>query len=80
MLQVGMERHFATSEFVNPHRYARSLKMTSVQRDLIDKDPNGQIGWLYFGKSEDAFDDNTAYLGAFNGHVNGVCMMKEIHR
>ena len=46
---------------------------------MITEALDGPTGWIYFGKSEDAFDDSTAYLGAFNGHVNGTCMMKEIH-
>ncbi|KAH7139609.1 hypothetical protein B0J13DRAFT_447504, partial [Dactylonectria estremocensis] len=33
--------------------------------------------WTYFGNSWDAFGPN-AYLGPFNGHVNGACIMKEL--
>lgn len=36
-------------------------------------------GWNFFGESKDAFGPN-AYLGPFNGHVNGACIMKEIHK
>jgi hypothetical protein len=28
----------------------------------------------------DAFGDTDEYLGPFNGHVNGACIMKEIHQ
>ena len=28
----------------------------------------------------DAFGDLDQYLGPFNGHVNGACIMKEIHQ
>lgn len=40
---------------------------------------NDNFGWNYFGESKDAFGLN-AYLGPFNGHVNGACIMKEIHK
>ncbi|KAK3985450.1 hypothetical protein QBC44DRAFT_384841 [Cladorrhinum sp. PSN332] len=38
----------------------------------------GSIGWNYFGNALDAFGAN-AYLGPFNGHVNGSVIMKELH-
>ncbi|KAF9880612.1 hypothetical protein CkaCkLH20_01654 [Colletotrichum karsti] len=41
--------------------------------------PGQPQGWNYFGESKDAFGLN-AYLGPFNGHVNGACIMKEIHK
>ncbi|KAK4184363.1 hypothetical protein QBC35DRAFT_59114 [Podospora australis] len=37
-----------------------------------------RIGWNYFGNAKDAFGRN-AYLGPFNGHVNGAVIMKELH-
>ena len=37
-------------------------------------------GWIYHGQSNDAFSDADQYLGPFNGHVNGACIMKEIHQ
>jgi hypothetical protein len=40
-------------------------------------------GWTYQGNSFDAFTDNSSndssYIGPFNGHVNGACIMKELH-
>ncbi|KAK4224652.1 hypothetical protein QBC38DRAFT_12997 [Podospora fimiseda] len=35
------------------------------------------FGWNFFGNSLDAFGRN-AYLGPFNGHVNGAVVMKEL--
>ncbi|KXJ88669.1 hypothetical protein Micbo1qcDRAFT_99409, partial [Microdochium bolleyi] len=48
------------------------------QSDLANDTP-GLQGWNYFGRSRDAFGPNS-YLGPFNGHVNGACIMKEIHK
>ncbi|KAJ4301338.1 hypothetical protein N0V90_003430 [Kalmusia sp. IMI 367209] len=43
--------------------------------------PCATKAWIYQGNSFDAFTDNssydTAYLGPFNGHVNGALIMKE---
>ncbi|RMZ68437.1 histidine acid phosphatase [Pyrenophora seminiperda CCB06] len=43
--------------------------------------PGNPRAWVYQGNSFDAFTDNsaydTAYLGPFNGHVNGALIMKE---
>jgi hypothetical protein len=40
-------------------------------------------GWTYQGNSWDAFASkdsyDSEYLGPFNGHVNGACIMKELH-
>ncbi|KAJ6078671.1 hypothetical protein N7467_008424 [Penicillium canescens] len=39
--------------------------------------------WTYQGNAYNAFTDGSSYdmsyLGPFNGHVNGPCIMKEIH-
>ncbi|KAK7426017.1 hypothetical protein QQZ08_007465 [Neonectria magnoliae] len=43
---------------------------------------NGKRGvptWNYFGQSMDAFGP-FSYLGPFNGHVNGACIMKELRK
>lgn len=48
------------------------------QSDFANGDYQLQ-GWNYFGESMDAFGPNS-YLGPFNGHVNGACVMKEIHK
>jgi len=48
---------------------------TEHQRDQTSR---GRHIWNYFGNSTDAFGAN-AYLGPFNGHVNGSCIMKELH-
>ncbi|KAF7539840.1 hypothetical protein G7Z17_g12337 [Cylindrodendrum hubeiense] len=50
------------------------LTFRYYQRDKI----NNTNTWNYFGNSMDAFGKNE-YLGPFNGHVNGACVMKEIH-
>jgi hypothetical protein len=43
--------------------------------------PGASKAWVYQGNSFDAFSDNSAYdsayLGPFNGHVNGALIMKE---
>ncbi|KAK6515999.1 hypothetical protein TWF281_004589 [Arthrobotrys megalospora] len=36
--------------------------------------------WSYNGKSSDAFNKDTEYLGPFNGHVNGATIMKELEK
>ncbi|KAK4158963.1 hypothetical protein QBC43DRAFT_348297 [Cladorrhinum sp. PSN259] len=48
------------------------------QNDLVNGTGPESV-WNYFGKSMDAFGANE-YLGPFNGHVNGCCIMKELHR
>ncbi|OJJ76862.1 hypothetical protein ASPBRDRAFT_201942 [Aspergillus brasiliensis CBS 101740] len=35
--------------------------------------------WTYQANSSNAFSDDMSYLGPFNGHVNGACIMKELH-
>ncbi|EAQ84601.1 hypothetical protein CHGG_08615 [Chaetomium globosum CBS 148.51] len=47
------------------------------QNDLVNGTGSGSF-WNYFGKSMDAFGASE-YLGPFNGHVNGACIMKEMH-
>ncbi|KAL2785090.1 hypothetical protein BJX66DRAFT_315515 [Aspergillus keveii] len=39
---------------------------------------NNQSAWIYQGSSWDAFDPQKAYLGPFNGHINGAVVMKEL--
>ncbi|KAI0096803.1 hypothetical protein GGR51DRAFT_578638 [Nemania sp. FL0031] len=44
--------------------------------------PNGNdsgSAWNYFGESSEAFGPKQ-YLGPFNGHINGACIMKELHK
>jgi hypothetical protein len=41
--------------------------LTHVQRENPLNDSQQSIGWLYQGNSFDAFQDETAYLGPFNG-------------
>ena len=54
------------------------LRVDTVKRDtVIGRDT--VKGWIYQGQSNDAFSDADQYLGPFNGHVNGACIMKEIH-
>jgi hypothetical protein len=50
----------------------------TVQNDLVNGTGSGSF-WNYFGKSMDAFGASE-YLGPFNGHVNGACIMKELHK
>jgi hypothetical protein len=54
--------------------------LTISQFDPLDI-PGSPKAWIYQGNSFDAFSDNStydaAYLGPFNGHVNGVLIMKE---
>ncbi|KAI8715144.1 Tyrosinase-Cu-bd domain-containing protein [Fusarium sp. LHS14.1] len=48
-------------------------------RNTFEEDtPVEYQAWNYFGHSQDAFGD-ASYLGPFNGHVNGACIMKELH-
>ena len=52
------------------------------QRDNVNDIENHVAevtGWVYQGQSLDAFSENDSYLGPFNGHVNGACIMKELH-
>ena len=52
------------------------------QRDNVNDIQNhakNVIGWVYQGQSLDAFSEHDSYLGPFNGHVNGACIMKELH-
>ena len=52
------------------------------QRDIVNDIQNqgkNVIGWVYQGQSLDAFSEHDSYLGPFNGHVNGACIMKELH-
>ena len=52
------------------------------QRDNVNDIQNhvtDVIGWVYQGQSLDAFSEHDSYLGPFNGHVNGACIMKELH-
>ncbi|ERF76404.1 hypothetical protein EPUS_06962 [Endocarpon pusillum Z07020] len=44
--------------------------------------PDGynRIGWIFQGMSTNAFEQETAYLGPWNGHVNGALVMKELHK
>lgn len=50
--------------------------VNTSQSNLNDAQPQA---WNYFGSSMDAFGPNS-YLGPFNGHVNGACIMKELHK
>lgn len=50
-----------------------------VKRDTIIGQAHTKA-WIYQGQSNDAFSDADQYLGPFNGHVNGACIMKEIHQ
>jgi hypothetical protein len=54
------------------------IEFRFYQNDFANDEQDLQ-GWNYFGRSSDAFGAN-AYLGPFNGHVNGACIMKEIHK
>ncbi|KAH8147163.1 uncharacterized protein LAJ45_08641 [Morchella importuna] len=36
--------------------------------------------WIYQGRSSHAFQEDTSYLGPFNGHVNGALVMKELEK
>ena len=53
----------------------------TVQNDTIEV-PGGTNAWTYQGNSFSAFsDDNSydaAYLGPFDGHINGALIMKEL--
>ncbi|KAF2259587.1 hypothetical protein CC78DRAFT_591763, partial [Lojkania enalia] len=49
-------------------------------RDLLNNDPYGTRGWVYLCSSEDAFKEDTQYMGPLNGHVNGGLVMKELHK
>ncbi|CAF9937153.1 MAG: hypothetical protein HETSPECPRED_010578 [Heterodermia speciosa] len=52
------------------------------QRDSVNdiqSHATNVIGWVYQGQSLDAFNEHDSYLGPFNGHVNGACIMKELH-
>ncbi|RSL99875.1 hypothetical protein CDV31_012009 [Fusarium ambrosium] len=54
-------------------------KYKFLQRHTFEKEtPAEYQAWNYFGHSRDAFGD-ASYLGPFNGHVNGACIMKELH-
>ena len=57
----------------------RYLGFDKVKRDSINESETVK-GWIYHGESNDAFSDADQYLGPFNGHVNGACIMKEIHQ
>ncbi|KAK4141061.1 uncharacterized protein C8A04DRAFT_39390 [Dichotomopilus funicola] len=48
------------------------------QNDIVNG-AGSESFWNYFGKSMDAFGESE-YLGPFNGHVNGACIMKELRR
>ena len=52
--------------------------LTVEQSDFPNGSEKKQC-WTYFGESMDAFG-RSEYLGPFNGHVNGACVMKELHR
>lgn len=54
-------------------------RVDTVQRDTVIGQDTLK-GWIYQGQSNDAFSDADQYLGPFNGHVNGACIMKEIHQ
>jgi hypothetical protein len=54
------------------------IEFRFYQSDFANGDSFIQA-WNYFGRSRDAFGPNS-YLGPFNGHVNGACIMKEIHQ
>ncbi|KPM37859.1 hypothetical protein AK830_g8702 [Neonectria ditissima] len=56
-----------------------TFRFYQKDKPLIDR-VNGVFGdptWNYFGQSMDAFGA-FSYLGPFNGHVNGACIMKEV--
>ncbi|KAF8453889.1 hypothetical protein BDZ91DRAFT_853126 [Kalaharituber pfeilii] len=38
------------------------------------------LGWVYQGRSSDAFKEETSYVGPFGGHVNGAVVMKELQK
>ncbi|KAL7948108.1 hypothetical protein V8C42DRAFT_316712 [Trichoderma barbatum] len=53
------------------------LTFRFYQSDFPNDDRRNQ-SWTYFGESMEAFGPSE-YLGPFNGHVNGACIMKELH-
>ena len=62
---------------VGPHIEFVDYIFDGQQRDIVQKDTSG---WVFHGESMDAFGELDQYLGPFNGHVNGACIMKEIHQ
>ena len=71
----GLSILFGTFE----HQILRHT-LTTPQFEQIEV-PGATKAWIYQGNSFDAFTDNSsydsAYLGPFNGHVNGALIMKE---
>lgn len=65
-------RYPSYTDFVQrgPVQDAQSIASKSFNR----------FGWIFQGKSTDAFVEETAYLGPWNGHVNGALVMKELHK
>ncbi|KAK3312168.1 hypothetical protein B0H66DRAFT_485841, partial [Apodospora peruviana] len=70
----------ASSLLTNPQAFLQVASWNGKAFRFYQRDQNnqGQPIWNYFGVSTDAFGQN-AYLGPFNGHVNGSCIMKELH-
>ncbi|KAK3368704.1 hypothetical protein B0H63DRAFT_529067 [Podospora didyma] len=69
----------ASSRIHSEHRFLQvaawnGLTFRFYQRDQI----SGIASWNLFGSSTEAFGER-AYLGPFNGHVNGAIIMKELH-
>jgi hypothetical protein len=75
-----------SDEVKNPARFLQAMSWDgkAFHYYAVEKINDGDRGWTYQGSSADAFTDgdnyNAAYLGPFNGHVNGACIMKELHR
>lgn len=61
----------------------QNVKLTMSQREEVQPgcpQKTESTAWIYQGRSSHAFQEDTSYLGPFNGHVNGALVMKELEK
>ncbi|KAL4860700.1 hypothetical protein BDV12DRAFT_204775 [Aspergillus spectabilis] len=73
---VGSEYFDSTDSFLQVASW-NGHTFRFYSRGLLDQNA-AQSAWVYQGSSWDAFDAEKSYLGPFNGHINGVVVMKEL--
>jgi hypothetical protein len=78
--RLGTEAPFDSMRYVIKMPGALLTVLTLLQKGSPRiNGKNEPSTWNYFGESMDAFGD-FSYLGPFNGHVNGACIMKEMRK
>lgn len=80
ILIVGSPDVLSTGEFLQVASWDSTIQeFRFYGRESINESET-QSGWVYMGRSSEAFSKEKSYLGPFNGHVNGTPIMKELHQ